>query len=311
MSVTEKKPIPPQLVLLVGILAASTASLFIRAAQNDAPSLSIAAYRLTIAVLLLTPFVLSRHRAELRQLQRKQILTMMLTGLFLALHFGSWISSLEYTSIASSVVLVTTTPLWVALISTVFLKEKLTKPLIIGLITAMIGGIVVGISENCGFNGRQISCAFNGESFQSLAMFGNFLALFGAWMMATYLVVGRKTRQNMPTMVYVYVVYTFAALFLIIICLVTGQPLAGFSGKFYLWVFLLALFPQIIGHTSYNWALGYLPTTFVSIALLGEPIGTIILSFLLLKETPTLLEGIGGILLLTGIYLASRTSQNQ
>lgn len=311
MSITEKKPISPTLVLLAGILAASTASIFIRFAQAEAPSLSIAASRLTIAVVLLTPYVLIKQRGELKQLQWKQIRIMVLTGLFLALHFGSWITSLEYTSIASSVVLVTTTPLWVALISSLFLKEKLTQPLLIGLIIAMIGGILVGIAENCSFHAGQFNCAFTGNAFQSLAMIGNGLALFGAIMMAVYLVVGRKTRQTMSTWVYVYVVYGFAAFFLVLLCIATAQPLFGFSGGFYLWVFLLALFPQLIGHTSYNWALGYLPTTFVSIALLGEPVGTIILSLFLLNESPSLLEGIGGIVLLTGIYLASRSSSRK
>jgi drug/metabolite transporter (DMT)-like permease len=140
-------------------------------------------------------------------------------------------------------------------------------------------------------------------------MLGNALALLGAWMAAAYLVVGRRVRETVNTMVYVYVVYSAAAIFLITTCLVTQQPLFGYTPHFYLWAFLLALFPQIIGHTTYNWALGYLPTTFVSISLLGEPIGTIILSFFFLKETPTLIEAVGGILLLVGIYLSSRTSQ--
>ncbi|MEE4195319.1 MAG: DMT family transporter [Anaerolineae bacterium] len=311
MSITEKRSFPPSAVLLIGILAASTASIFIRFAQAEAPSISIAAYRLSIAVLLLTPFVLIRHGKEVKQLQRRQLPVMLLAGLFLALHFGAWISSLEYTSIASSVVLVTTTPLWVALISTLFLREKLTQPIVIGLIIAMLGGVAVGAAESCAITSGQFVCDFNREGLQNRTMIGNSLALFGAWMMAAYLVVGRKTRQSMPTMVYVYIVYAFAALFLLLLCLVTAQPLIGFSNRFYLWVLLLALFPQIIGHTSYNWALGYLPTTFVSIALLGEPIGTILLSFLLLNESPAFLESLGAILLLIGIYLASRGSSQK
>ncbi len=311
MSITEKKPVPPSAVLLVGILAASTASIFIRFAQAEAPSLSIAAYRLSIAVLLLTPFVVIRLRNEMKHLERRQLPVLLLAGLFLALHFGAWISSLEYTSIASSVVLVTTTPLWVALISTLFLREKLTQAVIVGLIIAMLGGVAVGAAETCAISNGELICDFNREGLQTRTMIGNGLALFGAWMMAAYLVVGRKTRQSMPTMLYVYIVYAFAALFLLLMCVITAQPLAGFSNRFYLWVLLLALFPQIIGHTSYNWALGYLPTTFVSIALLGEPIGTILLSFLLLKESPAFLESLGAILLLIGIYLASRSSSQK
>ena len=237
---------------------------------------------------------------------------MLLAGLFLAFHFGSWITSLELTSVASSVVLVTTTPLWVAVVSVFFLKEKLTRPLIVGLVVAMVGGIVVGISESCSITSGQFTCTAGLQLFQSRSMLGNFLALFGAWMAAAYLIVGRKVREHVDTMVYVYVVYSMSAIFLLGAALLTRQPLFGYSPHFYLWAFLLAIVPQIIGHTTYNWALGYLPTTFVSISLLGEPIGTILLTFLFLQETPTLIEAFGGILILTGIYLASRTpSQKQ
>lgn len=306
---TEKsqQPVSPKLVLTLGILAVSTASLFIRFAQQEAPSLVVAAYRLGLASLLLSPYIFLRYPQEIRQLTLRQWLPMLLAGLFLALHFGAWITSLELTSVASSVVLVTTTPLWVAIVSVFFLKEKLTRPIISGLVVAMIGGIIVGISESCSFQNRQFICTTGIPLLQSRAMVGNFLALFGAWMAAAYLVVGRKVREHVNTMVYVYGVYSIAAVFLVITCLVTRQPLWGYAPNFYLWAFLLAIVPQIIGHTTYNWALGFLPTTFVSISLLGEPIGTILLAFLFLQESPTLIESIGGILILTGIYLASRT----
>ena len=303
---SDKPPLSPQIVLSFGILAVSAASLFIRFAQAEAPSLVVAAFRLTLASLLLTPYIFLTHRAEIKQLSRKQILPMLLSGLFLAFHFAAWITSLELTSIASSVVLVTTTPLWVAIIATLFLKEKLTTPLIIGLIVAMIGGVVVGMSESCSLKAGKLQCTWGNSLFQTQTMLGNFLALVGAWMAAIYLIVGRKVRETVNTMVYVYVVYSAAAVFLLIACLITNQSLTGYAPRFYLWAFLLALIPQIIGHTTYNWALGYLPTTFVSIALLGEPIGTIFLSFLFLKESPTWIEGIGGLLLLAGIYISSR-----
>jgi len=307
MSTENTKSISPKLVMALGILAVSTASLFIRFAQQNAPSLVVAAYRLGLASLLLTPYILLQHRSELRQLTHRQWLPMLLAGLFLAFHFGAWITSLELTSVASSVVLVTTTPLWVAIVAVVFLKEKLTRPLITGLIVAMVGGVIVGISESCAFQNGRFLCTSGIELFQSESMLGNFLAMFGAWMAAAYLVVGRKVREHVDTMVYVYGVYSIAAIFLVIACLFTRQSLWGFSPNFYLWAFLLAIVPQIIGHTTYNWALGYLPTTFVSISLLGEPIGTILLAFLFLQETPTLIESVGGVLILAGIYLASRT----
>src|SRR5699024_3708780 len=115
----------PVLALALGILAVSTAAIFIRYAQAEAPSLVIAAYRLSLAALLIAPFALSRRRAELAALGRRDLWLALLSGFFLALHFAPWITSLEYTTVASSVVLVTTTPLWVALLSPLTLKEPL------------------------------------------------------------------------------------------------------------------------------------------------------------------------------------------
>ena len=135
--------------IVFAILAVSTASIFIRFAQREAPSLVIAALRLTFASLVLAPIALTRHRDELKKLTRGDLLLGSLSGVFLAVHFATWISSLEYTSIASSVVLVSTGPLWVALLSPIFLKEPLTKPVLIGMLFALLGGTIIGLSDSC------------------------------------------------------------------------------------------------------------------------------------------------------------------
>ena len=142
-------PIPPLLVILFGIFAVSTASIFIRFAQREAPSLVIAASRLTLAALILAPFAITRQRQELAHLQRKQLLLALLSGFFLAFHFASWISSLEYTSVTSSVVLVSTSPLWVAILSPFILRESLSRWIVMGLSLTLIGSAVVGISDVC------------------------------------------------------------------------------------------------------------------------------------------------------------------
>ncbi len=137
------------LAILIAILAVSTASIFIRFAQREAPSLVIAALRLTVASLILAPLALTRHRDELRKLTRADWLLGLLSGLFLAVHFATWISSLEYTSVASSVVLVSTGPLWVALLSPIFLKEPLTRSVLGGMLLALLGGAIIGLSDSC------------------------------------------------------------------------------------------------------------------------------------------------------------------
>ena len=169
--------------LILAILAVSTASIFIRFAQTDAPSLVIAALRLTFASLALAPLALTRHRAELRSLSRRELLLGLLAGVFLALHFATWISSLEYTTVASSVVFVTTGPLWVALLSPFFLREPLTRPVLVGMGLALIGGIIIGLSDVCTWNQGPV-CPSMGQVLHGRMLFGNFLALVGAWMVA-------------------------------------------------------------------------------------------------------------------------------
>jgi drug/metabolite transporter (DMT)-like permease len=226
------------------------------------------------------------------------------------LHFVSWITSLEYTSVTSSVVLVTTAPLWVALLSPFLLKEKLTRNQGIGLILAMLGGVVVGLSKTCQISNGSISCDSFESVFEGKALFGNILALAGAIFVSGYFIIGRQLRKTLSLISYTFLVYGSAAVLLLIANLAMGIHLTGFPTDVYYWGFLLAIIPQVIGHSSLNWSLKYLPASYVSIAVLGEPIGSSILAFFILKETPTILEIAGGFLILTGILFASRSQKD-
>ena len=298
-------PVSPILVLAFGILAVSTASIFIRYAQEYAPSLVIAAWRLTLAALILTPFALGTRRAELARLNRRQLSLACLSGFFLALHFATWISSLEYTTVASSVVLVSTVPLWVALLSPVVLKEPITRLVLAGMLLALAGGAIVGISDVCTWNSAGLTCPSLGEFFHGQAFLGDLLALVGAVTAAGYLLIGRRVRASVSILSYIFLVYGIAALVLIVFMFTARLPAFGYPPVAYVWFLALALFPQLIGHSTYNWALGYLSATYVSIALLGEPIGSTILAMILLKETPTPMKIAGAALILAGIYSAS------
>ncbi len=291
--------------LFIAILAISTASIFIRFEQTDAPSLAIAALRLIFASLALAPIALTRHRAELKSLTRRELLLGLLSGLFLSIHFATWISSLEYTTVASSVVFVTTGPLWVALLAPFILKEPLTRPVLIGMSLALIGGIVIGLADACSWN-NGIVCPSLSQVLHGRMMFGNFLALVGAWMVAGYLMIGRKLRTKMSLMPYIFLVYSMAAVCLLLIVLATRESLFGYHGLTYVWILLLALVPQLIGHSTYNWALAYLPAAFVAVMTLGEPVGSSILAYFILNETPTITVIAGGVLILIGIYLSTR-----
>ncbi len=293
-------------VLFGGILAVSSASIIIKFAQVEVNSIVIAAYRLTIATIILFPYVIIYNLEEIKSIKGRDILLILGSGLFLALHFATWISSIRFTSIASSVVLVTTTPLWVALFSPLLLGEKIKPSVWIGIIIAMAGSAVVGLSEGCLFRaGFGIVCQNITDTFHGQAMLGNFLALCGAWMGAGYMITGRKLRARISVTPYVFSVYGTASIILIGIIIVMGLPIVGFSPNIYGWLLLLGLIPQLLGHSSFNWALGYLPAAFVSVALMGEPIGTIILAYLIFAEIPLIGEMIGGVLTLTGILVVS------
>ena len=294
--------------ILIAILAVSTSSIFIRFAQGDgAPSLVIAALRLTFAATLLAPVTLTKHIDEIKRFSRTEILLGAFSGTFLALHFAAWISSLEYTSVASSVVLVSTGPLWVALLSPIVLKEYLARITVIGLALSLAGVAIIGFTDACVWDGV-LACPAMRDILQGRAIWGNFLALLGAWTMAGYLIVGRKLRtgQGMRLIPYIFMVYGMGAIILIIVMLISGVSPFGYAPRTYGWIFLLAAVAQLIGHSTFNWALKYMPAAFVAVTTLGEPIGSSILAFFILAETPTLATMIGGVLILSGIYLASR-----
>lgn len=291
--------------ILGAILAVSTASIFIRFAQREAPSLVIAAFRLTFASLILAPLALTRHRAELRSLTRRELLLGLLSGFFLALHFATWISSLEYTTVASSVVLVSTSPLWVALLAPLFLRERLTSSVLTGMTLALIGGVFIALSDSCTWlNG--LACPSLAEFVKGSAFFGNSLALAGAWTVAGYLLIGRSLRAKMSLVPYIFVVYSMAAVVLIVIMFAAGETPLGYPPLTYVWMLLLALVPQLIGHSTYNWALRYMPAALVAVTTLGEPIGSTILAYFILREAPTWIKIGGAVMILAGIYIASQ-----
>jgi drug/metabolite transporter (DMT)-like permease len=293
--------------LLAGISAASTAAIFIRFAQHEgAASIVIAAARLTIATLILAPFALTRHRSDLRRLSRGEWVLALLSGLFLALHFATWITSLEYTTVASSVVLVTTTPLWVALLAPLVLRERIGTATKIGLILALTGGVIVGLSDACVWQAGALSCPPLRTFFGGTAFLGDFLALFGAWMAAGYMLVGRKLRAKMELVPHIFVVYGMAAVVLMVIMLVMGESPIGLPPLAYLWFLLLALVPQLFGHSTFNWALRYLPASLVSVTLLGEPVGSTVLAYFIFQEAPGWVKISGAVLILAGIWLAAR-----
>jgi len=296
----------PIFALSLAILAVSTASLFIRFAQREVPSLVIAAYRLTLASLITGVLTLPKYSKEIKQLSRNQLLLAFLSGIFLAFHFAAWITSLELTSVTSSVVLVTTTPLWVSLLSPLILKEKINGRVGIFLGIALLGSVIVTFSKSCTITNGLILCAIPATLKGGSNLLGNVLALLGAFMAAGYVISGRNLRKTISLWPYTLLVYSISSAILLVLCLLFKFPLVGFSIRSYIWLILLAIIPQIFGHTTLNWALGFIPAALVSIALLGEPVGSSLLAWIFLQEPPSWIEIIGGVLILLGIIFSSR-----
>jgi len=272
-------------LLPIGIIAVSTASIFIKLC--DAPALIIATYRMTLASLILLPF--ANYRKVWKEWSKNEIGWLILSGILLAFHFAFWIASLKYTSVASSVVLVTTNPIFVGIGAWLFLKERIGLNLILGIILSVLGSGLISFGD----------MTISGET-----LIGDGLALLGAIAASGYLLIGRKMRKVQDLLSYISPVYSMAGLVLIGLSLAFQKPFFGYSSSTYLFLFLLAIIPQLIGHTTFNWALKYLPASMVAITILGEPIGSTILAYFILSEGLTIWKILGGISIFAGILIA-------
>ncbi len=300
-------PFSPMIVLFFGVIGISSGSILVRFAQGqDMPSIVIAAWRLALASAILLPMALTHRRSELKQMSRMSWGLAILSGFMLSLHFATWISSLAYTSVASSTVLVTTAPLWVGLAAPCLLGEQLSRPLKIGIALAMLGSVLIGVADVVSFADGRFQFSLTQFTNQANPMLGNGLALIGAITASTYLIIGRRLRFGMSLLSYTAIVYSTAACFLIIMAFVGGHDLFGYSAVAYLIMVLMALFPQLIGHSSYNWALGYLTAATVSVVVIAEPIGATLLALLIFQEIPNGMTIVGSILLLSGIVYANQ-----
>ncbi len=279
------------LVLGCGVIAVSLAAIFIRLA--DAPGVVVAAYRMVIASLVLLPWTVKALRKT--PLTKENIGYTLLAGLFLGAHFATWITSLSYTTVAASVVLVTTNPLWMALFSWIFLGLAPSFTVLMGVLIAVLGGALIGFGDLSG---------------GSAPLLGDTLALLGAVFVSAYLLLGRAAqRRGLSLQAYIGVAYAVAALVLVPLPLLLGLPYTGYSVETFFWIALLALVPQLIGHTSFNYVVKHLDPTFVATVTLLEPIGSSLLALLLFSEIPALLTVLGGFILLFGVALTTRNSR--
>lgn len=281
-------------VLGFGILAVSTAGPLVKSIP-DVPYLAIASLRLLLAAVIVTPVAWYHSRTQGLVLTGWGLVSIGLASVCLALHFSLWIASLQYTSVASSVVLVTMNPLFLAFAGYYFYDETLRPKQWAGIFLGVVGAVCIGWHDFVSDG----TSAFG-------ALRGDLLALAGGVMMCIYLLCGRCAARQIVPLSYACLVYWGAAIILIATSALMNVSLMGYSDRAYIVMVLLALLPQALGHTILNWALAFLSPTLVAIALLGEPIGAMLMAWCFLDERIELFHAIGIVVLLSGIVLGQR-----
>jgi drug/metabolite transporter (DMT)-like permease len=284
---------PPLLALAVAIVAVSTSAILARWSAADAVILAF--YRVLLTTLLIAPLVFTRYRGEFDAFGPRDLLVAGLTGAALAVHFSAYFESLEWTSVAASVTLVQSQPVFVALGAALVLSERIGVRKAAGIAVAVVGIVAMSASEFV--SGAAVA--------GSRPLFGNALAVLGALMAAIYVLVGRSLRQRVALVPYVMVVYSACALTLLVVALLQDLPLTGYPTREWLIFLGMAVGPGLFGHTVINWALEHVESSVVSVSLLGEPVGATLLGMLLLAEIPGVTTVAGGAVVLFGIYITS------
>jgi len=274
------------LSLFVATFAVSWAAILIKMA--DAAPLPTAFYRMGIAALILAIPAVPKVRLTIRVLSTRQLILLIMSGVVLGLHFAFWITSLFYTTISNSTILVATQPMFVLLMEAFILRDKIPARSIIGMIVTVLGMIVISHGD---------------FDLERKYIIGDILSLIGAVCAGIYLFIGRQLRSKLDNLGYIFPVYSIAALTLLIISVLYRENMTDYPAKSWALFFLLALIPTVLGHSLYNWLLKFVPAHKVATTILGEPIGATILAIIFFGQIPGWWTIVGGIFILSGIFI--------
>lgn len=295
-SISQEKNIRlnPALVLAIGLAAGSFAAVFIRAAQNAGmPSHLIAAGRMLLAGIALTPVVLHKYRDELTRLDRRDLMMAMFAGFWLIAHFLIMITALETTSIMIFTVILNTGPLWVGLLERTFLKAKLTRGVWFGLFVTISGSIFIALTASGG-----------NETAGGNSLYGIILTLFASIAGATYMTIGRSVRRKVSLLPYIWILFSIGGLIGLAFVFLTSTPITGHSAEGYFWLVMLVLIPQLIGHAGFNYALGYFPATIISLSGQILTVTAAVAAFFFFGEIPTFMQIVGSSIIALGVIVA-------
>lgn len=291
--VTGLKKNNAKLIVLLGIIFMSLSAIITK--SSKAPAFIIAGYRLAFTTLLLLPFIITKKRKELMSLDKKAVGICMISGIFLALHFATWIYSIKYTSVASSTALVNTHPIFVVIGTFFIFKEKISRKVVFSILLTLAGSIIISSGDS---------------SLGSNIIFGDAIALLGSLFMAGYMMIGSTVRKRVSATSYTFIVYFSSTIVLLILSLLTKTPLYPYPPRELLLFLALAVFCTILGHSIINWALKYIKPTFISTAFLGVPILSSIWSIFIFNEIPSKWQITGGLVILYGIYSFIKIKEN-
>lgn len=276
---------PSKYIVLAGTFFTSLSSILIRFSQ--APALVISAYRMLFTICMLLIPVMMNQRSEFKKISKKEYLLCILSGIFLALHYAAWISSIKLTTVANSTILVSCSPIFVALLNYFIAHERINRNKSFGILLSLAGTIIIAMGS---FSDKATNM-----------MVGNILAFLGAVFIAGYLIIGGIVRKNISAGVYVFVVYSVSAVVLFAMCIGTNTPLYPYSSEEFLIFAGLAFFCTILGHTVYNYMVKYVSSTLISVSTLSEPIFASIMAMIVFKEFPSIFTLVGGIIIIAGI----------
>lgn len=280
-------PFNPYIAVVIGVISVSSSAIFVKLATN-APAGMIAFYRLFFAAALMIPIIFTKYREELMNIAKKDWILGITSGFFLSFHFILWFESLNYTSVASSVVLVTLQPIFAFIGTYFFFGERFSLAAIISMLITLLGSIIIGWGD------FQIS---------GLALLGDILALCGAITVTGYFLIGQQLRRTQSLMTYTFIVYGSSSIVLFIYNLLLGHSFIAYPADHWLLFLALAIFPTFLGHSLFNWALKWLSTATISMAIVFEPIGASILAYFILGEVVTPMQWLGGSIVIFGLFL--------
>lgn len=282
----EKPAVHPYIPIAFGILTVAFSAVFVKLASADAGVTAF--YRMFFSAVIMLPVFILFYRNECRKMKRKDWLLCAAAGVLLAAHFVLWFESLHYTSVASSTLLVALQPIFALAGTAVLFNEAVTGKMIAAVFIALAGSVMIGWQD------LQIS---------GTALFGDALALIACVFVTAYLLIGQDVRQRVSLITYTFIVYSASTAALFIYVLIIHEPFTGYPSSDWLWFLALALLPNLLGHTLFNWAVRWVSTNIISIASLFEPVLAAAAAYFILDEKLYAIQIAGGIVVLAGILL--------